>query len=433
MSTISRFTNPIRNTWEYLRGDTHSFSLQSRIYHSICLVTMVVIFYNIPFSLFVGLYKMTLLSLGLFLLQLFFYYLSRFKDRLYTSMIIYSVIIHVFFAINFYLSSGIQGTAIHSFTVSYFLIISIAKRQHYWYWTLGNIAIVLALIIYEYHHPEIIHYRYNSRSSQFIDIASTYVVDLLLIFAGLTYIINNYDKEKKTTRQNELAMKRLSEEKSKLISIISHDFRTPLRNFQGYLNILKRTDLDIAERAKLKEELERTTQETQRLLDNLLSWTVKHIDGTAAEILSVNLATCLSEPLSNFKRAASFKGVSFTSRLPQDLLVKVNPSLLQMMVRNLIDNALKFTPHGGSIIVEAELVDRLCLLRVKDTGKGIAPADHEGIFSLNVRSSFGTDGEKGVGLGLTLCKEFADLQGIAISFESELGQGTTFNLAIPVA
>ncbi len=259
------------------------------------------------------------------------------------------------------------------------------------------------------------------------------MVDLLLIFAGLTYIINNYDREKKTARQNELAMKRLSEEKSKLISIISHDFRTPLRNFQGYLNILKRTDLDNAERTQLEEELARSTEETQRLLDNLLSWTMKHIDGSAGEILSIGLATCLSEPLSNFSRAASFKGVAFISRLPQDLVVKVNPSLLQMMLRNFIDNALKFTPRGGSITVDAELLDQVCLLRVKDTGKGIAPADYESIFSLNVRSSFGTDGEKGVGLGLALCKEFADLQGIAISFESQLGQGTTFSLAIPVA
>lgn len=171
MSKIARTVSQVKNIWEYLKGSDQVFSLQYRIYHSICVATMLVILYNIPFTLAVGSYQMTILSTLLFLLQLWFYYLSRFKNQLYTSMVIYSVIIHIFFAINFYLSSGIQGTALHSFTISYFLIIAIAKRQHYWFWTLGNLAVVGALIAYEYFHPELIFNRYNSRTSQFIDIA----------------------------------------------------------------------------------------------------------------------------------------------------------------------------------------------------------------------------------------------------------------------
>ncbi|MDQ8004101.1 MAG: HAMP domain-containing sensor histidine kinase [Pedobacter sp.] len=432
MSIIARTVHQIRNAWEYLKGSDQTFSLQHRIYHSICIATMLVIFYNIPFSLIVGLYKMTILSTILFLLQLFFYYLSRFKNHLYTSMVIYSVIIHIFFAINFYLSSGIQGTALHSFTISYFLIIAIAKRQHYWYWTLGNLVVVGALIVYEYYHPELIFNRYGSRRSQFIDVASTYTVDLLLIFGGLTYIINNYDREKKIARENEMAMKRLSQEKSKLISMISHDFRTPLRNVQGYLDILKRTDLESNERARLEVELEKSTTETQHLLDNLLSWTTKHLEDGKIELLSVNLTDCLKDQLSNFARAANFKLVNFENKLPKEINVRVNPAMLQLMVRNLMDNALKFTSSGGNITLSAELSADVCQLHIRDSGAGIAEEAQQDIFSLNIKSSFGTEGEKGVGLGLALCKEFADLQGVDMSFQSRVGKGTIFTLAIPM-
>lgn len=424
-------THQLLRLWDYLKGTPEKFSLQSRIYHSVCVATMLVIFYNIPFSLWVGLPKMALLSTGLFLLQLYFYYLSRFKDRLHTSMIIYSVIIQIFFGIDFYFSSGIQGATLYSFSVTYFLIIAMAKRQHYWYWTLGNLAVVIGLVIYEYHHPEVVHYRYSSRSSQFTDIASTYVVNMILIFSCLTYIINNYTLEKKIAEENAVAMTRLNEEKNKLISIVSHDFRAPLRNFQGYLNILKKTDLNAADRDRLQDELSRTTDEAQRLLDNLLSWTIKQMEKTNYELSSFNLLSCLNEVFDYGKLAATAKGIEFLTDIRPDLMVTANQDLLQLMVRNLVNNAIKFTHSGGTITVEAVIVPDGCLLRLSDTGKGIDEADQLDIFTLDIRSSFGTDGEKGVGLGLVLCKEFADSQNINISFESKPDVGTAFSLVIP--
>lgn len=424
-------TKRLLRLWDYLKGTQGEFSLQSRIYHSICIATMLVIFYNIPFSLWVGLYKMALLSMGLLMLQLFFYYLSRFKGKLHTSMVIYSIIIQAFFGIDFYFSSGIQGATLYSFTISYFLIIAIAKRHHYWYWTLLNLAIVVGLVIYEYHHPEVVHYRYSSRSNQFTDIASTYVVNIILIFSCLTYIINNYTLEKKIAEENAVAMRRLNEEKNKLISIISHDFRAPLRNFQGYLNILKKTDLSEIDRDRLQDELSRTTDEAQRLLDNLLSWTMKQMEGANYELTYFNLLSCLREVFDYGKPAAAAKGINFLTHIPTDLMVKANQGLLQLMVRNLVNNAIKFTNSGGVITIDAETMADRCLLRIVDTGIGIDEVDEKDIFTLDIRSSFGTGGEKGVGLGLVLCKEFAESQHIDISFETKIGVGTTFALAIP--
>ncbi|MOA03177.1 Sensor histidine kinase RcsC [compost metagenome] len=226
-------------------------------------------------------------------------------------------------------------------------------------------------------------------------------------------------------------MRQLNKEKNKLISIISHDFRAPLNNFQGYLNIIKKTDLNEADRDKLQDELSRSTDEAQRLLDNLMSWTIKQMDGASYELSSFNLMNCLGELIEDGKSAATKKGIGFVVQIPMDLIVKANQGLLQLMIRNLINNAIKFTPSEGTITIHAEMVMGYCLLRIADTGKGIEEEDQQNIFTLDIRSSFGTNGEKGIGLGLVLCKEFADIQHIDISFESKKDVGTTFELAIP--
>lgn len=423
--------NKLIRLWDYLKGDPSQFSLQSRIYHSVCIATILVIAYNIPFSLAVGLYKMSILSTVLLLLQLFFYYLSRFKNKLHTSMIIYAIIINTFFALDYYYSSGIQGATLHSFTIAYFLIIAIAQKKHYWYWTMGQLTVVIALIVYEYYHPEVIHYRYSNRSAQFIDITSTFVITIVLIFACLTYIINNYNIEKKITERNALAMKKLNDEKNKLISVISHDFNTPLRNIQTYLNILKKVDLSKKERDELENELSRTTDETQRLLSNLLSWTMKQMDNSEHPLSSFQLSGSLEEVLYTSEKAANEKNIHFISRINAALFVNANKELLQTMIRNLLNNAIKFTGEEGLIEISAVEQNNYCLITINDTGIGIDAEIQKDIFSLNIQSTFGTNHEKGIGLGLVLCKEFADAQHIDIWFESKLGEGTTFYLKVP--
>lgn len=420
----------ISKNWEYLKGSVDKFSLQSRIYHSVCIATMLVIAYNIPFSIIVGLYKMAGLSFSLLLLQFYFYYLSRFRSKLNVSMVMYAVIINIFFALDFYFSSGIQGATLYSFTIAYFLIIAIARKKHYWYWTIGNLVLVLGLIFYEYHHPQTVHYRYSSKANQYIDIASTYTINIILIFSCLTYIINNYKLEKRLAEERERKMRSLSEEKTKLISIISHDFRTPLRNIQAYLEILQKTDLSKEERDGIQSELATQTAETQRLLKNLLAWTRGQMDSSPLVLDRLDLGATLQELQSEALRAASAKGVNFISEIPDGIFVLVNVVMLETIVRNLINNAIKFTPKGGSVRIYVKENEGGLELIVSDTGIGITKSQQANVFSLNINPTYGTDNERGIGLGLALCKELAIAQKMDISFESKKGNGTRFCLKL---
>ncbi|WP_348085045.1 sensor histidine kinase [Mucilaginibacter sp.] len=101
------------------------------------------------------------------------------------------------------------------------------------------------------------------------------------------------------------------------------------------------------------------------------------------------------------------------------------------MIRNLINNAIKFTNAGGEIIFKAKQIGGECWLIIRDNGIGITEEKQSELFSLRAGTTFGTNNEKGVGLGLLLCKEFTELQGGRIWLESNPGEGTAFYVAMP--
>src|SRR5690606_31925876 len=112
--------------------------------------------------------------------------------------------------------------------------------------------------------------------------------------------------------------------------------------------------------------------------------------------------------------------------------VLVDRDMLQLIVRNLINNAIKFTPSNGRIRVSMSQHDAFCEITVEDNGIGIPIEQQDTLFSLKTRSTYGTNNERGIGLGLFLCKEYAQAFGGTLTFVSEVGTGTTFFLRIPL-
>src|SRR5690606_30479711 len=129
---------------------------------------------------------------------------------------------------------------------------------------------------------------------------------------------------------------------------------------------------------------------------------------------------------------AKRKGIAFNCNIDPSLIVSADPDMLQLGIRNLISNAIKFTPAGKSINIEALEDQGRCLIIVEDSGKGIMPEKQKNLFSLKATSTYGTENEKGVGLGLVLCKEFITAQHGKIWFESTAGIGTKFFVSIPL-
>jgi signal transduction histidine kinase len=131
------------------------------------------------------------------------------------------------------------------------------------------------------------------------------------------------------------------------------------------------------------------------------------------------------------KTQAAKKDITLSYEISPTLVVIADMNMLQLVVRNLISNAIKFTLNGGVIKIHAQLVQHECKITVSDNGKGIEPNKQQKIFSINTEPDFGTNNEKGVGLGLLLCKEFIERQGGRIGFESAAGQGSSFFVFVP--
>jgi signal transduction histidine kinase len=188
--------------------------------------------------------------------------------------------------------------------------------------------------------------------------------------------------------------------------------------------------VDPEDRLVLEKALLKSTNNTMEMLSNLLLWSKSQMEGPKINLAVVNLLTTLQGTMEMESMHALKKDISLNYHIPHAMEVIADVNMLQLVVRNLISNAVKFTPHGGHITAEAVVIADECRITVSDNGKGIPLDKQEKIFSINSEPEFGTDNERGIGLGLVLCREFIERQGGRIGFESHIGLGSHFFIFI---
>jgi len=384
--------------------------------------------FSTAFCLITGMFASAILMAIIFIVLTAIFYWSRVKGKLAQAIVVFSFASNFLFVVNFYFNSGINGPTILIFILTFFLNISIVSKKQYLFWILLNLTIVFSLLTLSYLYPEKIPFSYPDRLSRHIDWAYSYVVIVFLVFIITVFIQGSRDKERRITEQKALELQNANDTKDKLFSILAHDLRSPLNSIKNYLEILSEIDLTEEEQRLMRNELIVSTRYTEQMLSNLLSWSQNQMSGIAAVLISLNIAETLSSTIRIQKSAADSKGVQLVDRLnPADFII-ADPEMFTLVVRNLINNAIKFTPSGGMIELSSIKEGNYICLVIKDNGNGIPSDVQDTIFSPGIRSTYGTNNEKGVGLGLMLCKEFTEAQGGKIGFESREGAGTTFFL-----
>lgn len=221
--------------------------------------------------------------------------------------------------------------------------------------------------------------------------------------------------------------------KDKFFSIIAHDLKTPFNSILGLSEILKdeAKNLEIDAIIQYSDIIHSTSSNTYQLLENLLDWArvqQSRIIFNPEPLLLEKLVNGVTEL--NIEKADR-KKVSFINHVPKQMIVLADQEMLKTILRNLISNALKFTPTNGEIEIAAKSGPGIIEISVKDTGTGISKEDLDKLFKVD--SNFtkrGTENEKGTGLGLILCKEFIEKHGGTIWVESEEGKGSTFSFTI---
>ena len=412
--------------WKKLLGHPPDFSLEARIFNAICLISSICLFLNIFLNSLLGIQQLVILMVVVLAITVICYYYSRFKKKLSTCIVIYMIACNILLIVNYKYNSGINGPTLLIFILSYFLTISIVRKKQYWFWIALNIVIVITLLAFEYLYPGAINNTYPDKISRFIDVGYTYLISVFFIFLVTTSVRRSYYTERKLVEQKATELESANTTMNKLFSILAHDLRSPLASIQNYLEVLSEFKLDEGERVSMQKELLNSTQNTQEMLTNLLLWSKSQMKGVVVQLVKLNLKNTLQTTLQIHQAVAAEKGIQLTDQLKDSIFIIADADMLQLIIRNLINNALKFTNPGGQIIVSADLIGTDCRIMIKDNGLGISYEQQNDIFSLKTESTFGTKNEKGVGLGLLLCKEFTELQNGKIAFESTPGSGTTF-------
>lgn len=416
----------------FLIGDPQQFSLENRIFNAICAISLFIIAINVPYNYITGLTVTSLIFALLVPAFSFIYFLSRYRKKVNISIAIAVIVINVSFAINYFYSGGIQGASLLSFALAFFLGMLISPRKQYYWWLALNLITVLGLIIWEYYYPASVDAVYKTRKDIFADMTPTYIICVGVIFVGTVYLKNAYNKEKQRGEEKTRSLEIMNTEKSKLFSLISHDLRNPLAAIQSYLQLMREIELDPENKTQIETELLYVVNSTQEMLYNILVWSKTQMDGLNVNLTPVDVASAIHPILKINKMAVSKKKISLDTNIDASIKVMADINMLQLIVRNLLGNAAKFTPSGGTIFIKTSRAGNKCLIEVRDSGVGIDLSRQPDIFSLKVRSTFGTDNEKGIGLGLFLCKEYTTAQQGQIWFENNREGGSSFYLELPL-
>ena len=226
-------------------------------------------------------------------------------------------------------------------------------------------------------------------------------------------------------------LERLNQVKDKFFSIISHDLRSPINALAGLLDLLDKGAVKPEEMHKHTQELKIRFNHTRTLLNNLLDWTLLQMDKLNLQATKINIHRIVEE---NIQLLASVQGknIKIDNNVPANAIGFADSNTINLVIRNLMTNAIKFTNDGGVVHIDAEERGVEWLISVKDNGVGIKPEVLNILFDKTAPyTTRGTANEKGTGLGLILCKEFVEKNGGKIWAESQEGSGSTFWFTLP--
>lgn len=229
-------------------------------------------------------------------------------------------------------------------------------------------------------------------------------------------------------------LEEINDSKDKFFSIIAHDLRGPFSSVVQLLKLLKNEYSNFEEKEKVTmiHTLYDSSQRTFDLLENLLIWSMTQIGKVSYQPEKVALKTIVDQNIFLLNELAKNKKIKVNVEIDQLPTVTADKQMLSTVIRNLISNAIKFTPEGGEISILGKKEGDIGKISIKDTGVGISDENIQKLFSISQNTSTpGTNKEQGTGIGLLLCKEFIEMHHGKIWVESEVGKGSIFYILIP--
>jgi signal transduction histidine kinase len=228
---------------------------------------------------------------------------------------------------------------------------------------------------------------------------------------------------------------KMNQEKDRLFSILAHDLLSPFNAIIGFSSLLKMQAGKMAPEKIIEsaDAINESATGLHLLLANLLEWSRTQMDGAVVDLKLIQLHEVAGEVRDLFTASTARKNISIIDQI-QPVVMTTDRDMIAAVLRNLMSNAVKFTPEGGSITIMTAIEEGQIIFGISDTGRGMPQEEVDKFFTLeNVKSLSGTGGETGTGLGLQVCKDFVEQLGGNISIRSKPGEGTEFKVILPVS
>lgn len=267
----------------------------------------------------------------------------------------------------------------------------------------------------------------------FIVVAALVIVLIVVLLFMMRKSAREREEINRVLEEQKEELIEANKAKDKLFAIIAHDLRTPMTSMQGILHLLKDNVISKEELTQLIPELEMSIQKNVHIMEDLLAWAKDQLSGVKMEISPINLYSVVDEIVSSHTFIAQKKGVTVHHCIQEGEHVLADQNALQLVVRNVVSNSIKFTRNGDEIEIKAEPNSHNVKIIIRDTGIGIPEEESDKVFSNKAWTREGTNKEKGTGFGLSLSKEFVERMNGEIWFESTEGEGSTFYIELPKA
>ncbi len=239
------------------------------------------------------------------------------------------------------------------------------------------------------------------------------------------------DQLNKEISQQNLLLEADNKTKNKLLSIISHDLRTPLVNTKGVLNLVNQGMVPQEEADRLLQLLETQYIGTTSLLDNLLFWIKGQMNGQGDDKVKVGLFHLVRTLEDEQRLPLLKKNIELKNNIDRAISIMIEKEMIRIVCRNLISNAIKFTNDNGVIEITSRIDSHMLYITVKDSGIGMSKEAIEKVNAKQYYNTTGTSYEKGSGFGLMLCRDLIAKNGGELAIDSEPGKGSSFTISIP--
>lgn len=425
-------------------GTSEEFAIEVRMFNLSALLIGLLFFVGIVVNYIIGLNIWLNTSILICaIVVLYCYWQSRFRKNYLEVLPIFIIASIAMLSLNWFLGSGSNGPSPIYFLLNMIILLIVSPRKQYSFILITQIITLLFLFYIDAYHSDWV-VQYKDDDIRLFDMFFTTFDCLIFIFLIIGLLKTSYvrDRRMMEIQQEEISnqhkvileqfenLEKINHLKNKLFSIISHDLRSPLSTLHSAINILNETDLSEAERTSIMRNAKDRLVHTQEMLDNLLNWANSQLNGMQTNMVQINMKHLVNSVLLHLKPQYDMKYIQVSVDIEDDLVAYADMEMIKLVIRNLASNAIKFTNEDGHIHIGGAKVNNKVSIVIRDNGKGLTPIELNKIKTKISFSTYGTNNEKGTGLGLILCKDFLEVNNGELKVESDIDAGSTFRFTL---